>query len=186
MATKAIVKIRAVSNTGPLLSAFQCGRIDILKHFHEAIYITPDQVAELREHGAGEEVDDLVKEGFLVVVGLSEDEEREALKVAEMIAGLARNKDPKAHLPEAKAMVLMMRGDLNARYILLEERSARTVAAQLGLEYTGFVGILILAAQQGLISPDELKEALEICRRSGTFYSQELIDEAVKKARSEQ
>lgn len=182
---KSIVKIRAVGDTGPLLSALQCGRIDILKHFHELIYITPDQVSELQEHGAGEEVEALVKEGFLVVVSLSEDEENEALKVAEMIAELARNKDPKAHLPEAKAMVLIRRKELGARYILLEEISARTVAAQLGLEYTGFVGILILAARQGLISPDEVKEALEACRKSGTFYSQRLIDEAVAKSRGE-
>ncbi|MCS7188051.1 MAG: DUF3368 domain-containing protein [Armatimonadetes bacterium] len=185
MPAKSIIKIRAVSDTGPLLSAFQCGRIDILKHFHEAIYITHEQVAELQGHGAGKEVDELVKEGFLIVVSLSEGEEKEALKVAEMIAGLAKDKDPKVHLPEAKAMMLTMRRELGARYILLEERPARIVAAHLGLEYTGFVGVLILAAQQGLISPDEVKKALEICRRSGTFYSQRLIDEALKKARGE-
>lgn len=175
MATKAIVKIRAVSNTGPLLSAFQCGRVDILKHFHEAIYITPDQVAELREHGAGEEVDDLVKEGFLVVVGLSEDEEREALKVAEMIAGLARNKDPKAHLPEAKAMVLMMRGDLEATAFLVEERAAFLVAQSLGLNPVGFVGILLKAAEVSLMKPEEVLTALKECRSKGTFYSDRLL-----------
>ncbi|MCX7778595.1 MAG: hypothetical protein N2381_11190, partial [Armatimonadetes bacterium] len=138
-----VFRIRSVSDTGPLLSAFQCGRIDILKHFHEVIYITPEQLEELRGHGAGEEVEVLVKEGFLVIVSLSEDEEFEALKVAEMIAKLARDKEPKAHLPEAKAIVLMMRKELGATALLIEERAAFYVAQSLGLNPIGFVGILL-------------------------------------------
>jgi len=182
---KFTVKIRAVGDTGPLLSAFQCERIDILRHFHEVIYITPDQMAELQEHGAGEAAEALVREGFLVVVSLSEDEEREALKVAEMIAKLARNKNPKAHLPEAKAMVLMIRRKLGATAFLVEERAAFSVAQSLGLNPVGFVGVLLRAAEVSLMKPEEVLAALKECRSKGTFYSDELLREVERRLKKE-
>ena len=33
-------KVIAVSNTGPLISAFQCGRMDLLRRYFSVIYIT--------------------------------------------------------------------------------------------------------------------------------------------------
>ena len=33
-------KIVVVSNTGPLISAFQCGRTDLLKRYFSVIYVT--------------------------------------------------------------------------------------------------------------------------------------------------
>jgi predicted nucleic acid-binding protein len=35
-----IDKIAVVSNTGPLISALQCGRVDLLKHYFSVIYVT--------------------------------------------------------------------------------------------------------------------------------------------------
>jgi predicted nucleic acid-binding protein len=57
-------KIAVISNTGPLISAFQCGRIDLLKHYFETIYIPESELEEFRRHGADETIRQLVSEGF--------------------------------------------------------------------------------------------------------------------------
>ncbi len=56
------------SNTGPLISAFQCGRIDLLKHYFETIYIPESELEEFRRHGADETIRQLTSEGFVVSV----------------------------------------------------------------------------------------------------------------------
>ncbi len=57
-------KITVACNTGrPLISAFQCNRADLLKRYFKRIYIAHSQVAEFSEHGAGKELDALIREG---------------------------------------------------------------------------------------------------------------------------
>jgi predicted nucleic acid-binding protein len=51
-----IDKIVAVSNTGPLISALQCERIDLLKHYFAVLYITDSERAELEKHGWANEI----------------------------------------------------------------------------------------------------------------------------------
>ena len=53
-------KTTVTCNTGPLISAFQCGRVDLLKRYFKTVYIAPSEVAEFEKHGAGEELDDLI------------------------------------------------------------------------------------------------------------------------------
>ncbi len=185
MASRSGVKLRAVADTGPLLAAVQCGRVDLLQAFYEVLFATPAQVAELERHGAGEEVQRLIADGFLVVVPLTEEELGQAREVAKAIAVQAKTKGFDAHLPEAQAIVLTMRSDLNAAHILLEESAARAVAKALGVEFTGFVGVVIAAARRGLLTPEEVREILETCRRKGTFYSDTLVETAVRLARGE-
>jgi predicted nucleic acid-binding protein len=78
----------------------------------------------------------------------------------------------------------MQRAELGATYLLLEEQAARQVAGELGMQFTGFVGILIAAARIGVLTPDEVRAAMETCRQQGTFYSHTLIEDAVRQSRS--
>ncbi len=48
---------------------------------------------------------------------------------------------------------------------------------QQGVPIIGFPGILIRACQQGMMEPEDVKSALEECRRQGTHYSPRLINE---------
>jgi predicted nucleic acid-binding protein len=88
-------------------------------------------------------------------------------------------------VPEAQAMALMQRVELGATVILLEELAARAVAREIGLNVFGFVGVLIDAAQRGLITPEEVRQVLETCRQKGTHYSDRLIEFAVRRAGGE-
>ena len=61
-------ELRAVvSNTGPLISALQCGRMDILRQFYDLIHIPASEMPEYEEHGAKQEIRALVEVGFIVV-----------------------------------------------------------------------------------------------------------------------
>jgi hypothetical protein len=40
-------KVVAVSDTDPLISAFQCGRTDPLKRYFSVVYITASELTEL-------------------------------------------------------------------------------------------------------------------------------------------
>jgi len=177
-------KIVAVSNTGPLISAFQCTRIDLLKRYFSAIYITSSELTEFDKHGWGEDIRKLIDEGFVVVfVDLTEGEKKQAEQVAKRIAADQASGDPewRNHLPEAEAMVLMQqRTHLMIEQILLDEKAARNVAKELGLRMTGFPGVIGRAGQDRLLTKGEIRRLLKTCQQQGTHYSDRLIQTVVQ------
>ncbi|MCX6029626.1 MAG: hypothetical protein NT169_10035 [Chloroflexi bacterium] len=178
----------AVSNTGPLISALQCGRVDVLRQFYDTIHIPSSVLLELVEHGAEPEIMELVRVGFLVAHDdLTEEERATARAIAEAIADSpkSRNKNLTCHLSEAEAVSLMGRKDLAATELLLDESAARDVADQRGVPIVGFPGIMIRAYRQGLISSDDAREALLDCRRQGTHYGLAFIKRIVDRLREE-
>ena len=159
-----IDKIAAVSNTGPLISALQCGKIDLLKHYFSVIYITSSELAELEKHGWANEIRGLINEGFVSVVEELTDREKElAEDVARRIAADPTSHDPdwRNHLPEAEAIILVQQWThLMIGQILLDEKAARTVAQELGLPMTGFPGVLGRAGVDGLVTQDDIRQLL--------------------------
>jgi len=172
-------KIVVISNTGPLISAFQCSRIDLLKRYFSVIYITASELTEFDKHGWADDIHGLINEGFVIVLeGLTARERELAEQVAKRIAAVPTSGDPdwRNHLPEAEAMVLMQqRVHLMVEQILLDEKAARNVARELGLRITGFSGVLGRAGQDGLLTKDEIQQLLKMCQQQGTHYSDELI-----------
>ena len=178
-----IDKIVAVSNTGPLISAFQCGRTDLLERYFSVMYITASELSELDRHGWAEDIRELIAEGFVSVAAeLGEREKELAEEVAKRIATTPTSHDPdwRNHLPEAEAIVLMQqRKHLMVEQILLDEKAARQVAQELGLPLTGFPGVLGRAGLDGLLTQSEIRQLLKTCQQQGTHYSDELIEMVV-------
>lgn len=169
-----------VSNTGPLISALQSDCMPILFQFYDQIHIPANELSEYEKHGAGEEIRALVDAGFLVVhQDLTASEKEAAMAIAKEIAAYhaTRDKDLAHHLPESEAIVLMQRSNMGAVELLIDELAAREAALQQGVPIIGFPGILIRACQQGMMEPEDVKSALEECRRQGTHYSPRLINE---------
>jgi len=167
------------SNTGPLISAFQCGQGDLLKRYFAAIDIAASQLEEFERHGAATWIRELIDEGFVkVIADLSETERAEAEAIAGKIAAspLATVRDLTHHLPEAEAMVLMQRPELACRAILLEELAARQIAQDLHLAVTGFVAVLVRATQEGILTGEETYTLLKTCQQQGTRYSNPFIE----------
>jgi predicted nucleic acid-binding protein len=173
-------KIIAVSNTGPFISALQCGRVDLLKHYFSVIYITASELTELEKHGWANEIRGLINEGFVSVIEELTDREKElAEDVARRIAADPISHDPDwhNHLPEAEAIVLVQqRAHLMIGQILLDEKAVRAVAQELGLPMTGFPGVLGRAGVDGLVTRDDIRRLLHTCKQQGTHYSDELIE----------
>ncbi len=170
----------AISNTGPLVSAFQCGRCDLLRRYFSVVYITATEQTEIENHGWAGELQAEIDNGFVEVLEeLSEPERMEAAAVARQIAADPTSHDPdwRHRVPEAEAIVLMhQRPELMIDQILLDEKAARSVAKTLGLSLTGFPGIVGRAGQDGLLTSDEIRQVLGSCQRQGTRYSQALIE----------
>lgn len=175
--TSEIDKIIAVSNTGPLISALQCGKMDLLKRYFSIIYITPSELSELDKHGWTDDIRESIHEGFVIVITTTELEKESAEQVAKRIAAERTSaEDFREHLPEAEAIVLAQRTGLMVAQILLDEKAARTVAKDLFLRITGFPGVLGRAGLDGLLTKDEIRQLLKTCQQHGTHYSNELIE----------
>jgi predicted nucleic acid-binding protein len=145
-----------VSDTGPMISALQCGRVDILRQFYDVIHIPASELPEYQQHEAKEEIQELIDVQFIVVHDdLTALEKEEAQQISKEIAlsTQSRDKEPMHHYPEAEAMVLMSRMELKAVELLLDELAAREVARRRGISIVGFPGVLIRACQQGLTLP---------------------------------
>ena len=179
------LSLRAVvSNTGPLISALQSGCIPILFQFYDQIHIPASERIEYDKHGAGQEIRALMDASLLVVhEDLTASEKKAAKAIAEEIAGYhaTGDKDPAHHLPESEAIMLMLRSDLGAIELLIDELAARDAAKRRGVPIIGFPGILIRACQQDLMEPEDVLSALEECQRQGTHYSPRLIREVYAK-----
>lgn len=182
--TAGIDKLVAVSNTGPLISAFQCGQTDLLKRYFLIIYVTTSELIEFDKHGWGDDIRRLINDGLMIVVRqLTEREKEQAEWVAKRIAADPTSGDPdwRNYLPEAEAIVLMQqRTYLMIEQILLDEKAARKVAQELGLGITGFPGVLGRAGLDRLVTRDKIRQLLKICQQQGTHYSDELIETAAQ------
>lgn len=173
----------AISNTGPLISAFQSDSFALLSRIFAEIHISTVCVGELTKHGWEEEVRAAAPK--LAIVKLVPGEERQALAIAKQIAQHPDTNDPIAehHLGEAQAIVLALRSEHRDDLLLLDELAARGVAKQRRVKLSGVPGALLLAVQVGLITAGELKIRLEKCREQGTHYGVPFIKQVYEMAK---
>lgn len=173
----------ALSNTGPLISAFQSNSFTLLRQLFAEVHVSTVCTEELIRHGWETAVQAATPQ--LVIVKLTSKEEKQALGIAAQIAQHPGTNDPviENHLGEAQVITLALRLEHRDDVLLLNELAARTIAKQLGIQLSGFPGVLLLAVQVGLISPDELKRRLEQCRMQGTHYGTAFIQQVYEMAR---
>ena len=174
-----------VSNTGPLISALQCDCMHILRQFYDLIHIASSELAELEELGAAVEIRAMIETEFIAVRNLTDSERVTARAIAEEItqSSMSRDKDPVHHYPEAEAIVLMERGNLEAVELLVDELAARETARRRRIAIVGFPGLLIRACQQDLLTPEQVRDTLIECQRQGTHYSNQFIAEIYQRLR---
>jgi predicted nucleic acid-binding protein len=82
----------AISNTGPLISAFQSDSFALLTQIFAEIHISTACMAELTRHGWEEKV--RLASPKLVIVSLSAEEQIEALAIASKISKHPDTNDP--------------------------------------------------------------------------------------------
>ena len=174
----------AISDTGPLISMFQSNSFDLAVTLFGQVHTSDTCVTELAKHGWQDVVDK--SNTTLITHKLTDTEAVRANRLAHRIAidRISKDPEPLSHLGEAEIMVLAQRPAFRDGVLLFDELAARAVAKQLHLRISGFAGILLLAAHDGLLSANEVKKRLEDCRQQGTHYSIKFIQQVYKQAMS--
>ncbi len=83
-------------------------------------------------------------------------------------------------LDVGEAETIVLAHELQADWVLMDERKGRRKLTQLGLNKIGTVGILLQAKQRGLIS--NLRHELEQLRERGFSIIQAVIDAVLQQA----
>jgi predicted nucleic acid-binding protein len=152
-----------VSNTSPITNLAAIGRLDLLHQLFGRVLVpqaVAEELAQDAENSPGRVIVDDVD--WLAVYTVND---------AALAASLELD------IGEAEAIVLA--GELNAQFLLIDERRGRHAAAKLGLTTIGVVGVLIEAKRQRLI--DSLRPLLdELIARAGFWVSRSLYAQALR------
>jgi predicted nucleic acid-binding protein len=173
--------LHVVSNTGPLISAFQSDSFGLVKEMFQIVHLPRACLEELDEHGWMDKVWE--NREAIRIHDLTSDERAEVLEIAERISYRALDKEPVHHLGEAEVIVLAKREEFKDNLVLIDELAAREVALEEGLVISGFPGVLVRAVERGLINPEELRKRLKICQSLGTWYGSSFIEEVYRRVK---
>ena len=135
-----------VSDTSPLSALLAIEQADLLPKLFKRVLIPPTVRGELLRHH-----DELPV--FLEVIPAQNQQALNELRL-EIAAG------------EAEAIVLA--GEQNADYLLIDERLGTSVALRRGQQTMGMVGVLIRAKDCGHIT--SLREQLDLLEKKTSFY----------------
>ncbi|NJN66941.1 MAG: DUF3368 domain-containing protein [Chloroflexaceae bacterium] len=127
-----------VSNTSPITNLAAIGHLDILPKIYGRILIPQAVYQEIVIDGQG-------KPGAFQVRTESWVENQQVANVA-----LVQWLEQALNKGESEAIALAQ--ELPADLLLIDEARGRAMAEQLGLAYTGVLGILLVAKKQGLFS----------------------------------
>jgi len=141
----------AISNTGPLIHLAKAGIITILKKLFDEVLIPEAVKVEVIDRGKDEGfadaflIEEGIKDGWISVVsnprGIEELAEKAGIEYGEALAiSLALQK---------------------GYPLLIDDLAARRLAAGLGLEITGSIGVILKASREGKFSKDEAIDALD-------------------------
>ncbi len=156
-----------VSNTTPLIGLAVIHRFDLLRRFFGEITIPQavydESVIAGREAGGAKQ--EILAADWIKVVAV-----KDRLAVDILLDEL--------DLGEAETIVLAR--EINADWVLMDERKGRRKLAQLNQQKIGTLGILLKARQIGFLPA--LKPELELLRKNGFSISQQIVDEILQQA----
>ncbi len=151
-----------VADASVLIALARIGHLDILPTLFGRVFI-PRAVAQEIEIG-GKAGSKLFKQAsWIYIVDLWSQELADELSSA-------NRKGMKLDEGEAQAIALAL--ELDADYLLIDERRGRRVAESLGIDLIGVLGVLALAKRKGLLP--EIRPALDALLRAGFRISNDL------------
>ncbi|RJP48324.1 MAG: DUF3368 domain-containing protein [Anaerolineaceae bacterium] len=156
-----------VSDTTPLIGLASIGRLGLLQELFGEVYI-PQAV-----------FDETVTFGRTGSRAKQEVASADWIHIVEIKDRLAVNVLlDEMDLGEVETIVLA--SEMNADWVLMDEKKGRRKLSQLNIPKIGTLGILLKAKQLGLVS--NLKSEIEELQRSGFSVSPALVDEILKMA----
>lgn len=157
--------MRAVSNSSPIMNLAAIGRLGLIKLKFGNVVI-PDAVwREVVIDGKGKRGAEDVENSDWITI--------QSVRDKALVKALEKDLD----IGESEAITLAVEN--NADVLLLDDKSARLIAANLGLNIIGIIGILIWAKKEGVI--EQLSKELENLRKKANFrMSEDLIKRALQ------
>jgi predicted nucleic acid-binding protein len=155
-----------VSDTTPVISLLKLGRLDLLQTLYNEVVIPEAVYHELVDNPAFPEESAAVR----CCPFLRRESVRNAFAVRVLETEMALDRG------ESEALVLC--DDLQADLLLVDERKARSVAKQLGMQIVGTLGLLVEAKRLGLVP--KLRPLLETLREHNIRISNALMEELLR------
>ncbi len=152
---------RVVVNSTPLIALSITGRLHLLKAIFDEVIVPASVYKEIVLHGRGRPGADEVEKADWILV--KEPKEKPSLPPA--LLGL----DP------GELDVIQLAQELQADWVLIDEKLGRKTADALGLRVKGTLGVLLIAYQAGLLSQEEAEEAVEALAKSSVRVSPRLV-----------
>ena len=156
-----------VANTTPLIGLASIQRFDLLNRLFGEVHIAKAVYDEIVEAGVAKKtaVQEVSTSLWLKTVIV-----RDRLAVDVLLDEL--------DLGEAETIILAR--EINANWVVMDEKKGRQKLVQLGLNKVGTVGILLKAKEIGLIQ--HIKPELEKLQQNGFSLSQLVIDTVLQRA----
>jgi predicted nucleic acid-binding protein len=145
-----------VTDTSPIMNLAIIGELSLLRDQFGEVLIPRAVLEELRveENLPGSQsVRDALKAGWIRI---------EAVKQDPLVRAMERDLDK----GEAEAIALAMQ--VNADWVLMDERDGRKAAKSMKLKMVGVLGILLKAQREGRLK--SLKQAMDRLREKAGFY----------------
>ena len=144
----------------------KAAKLDLLRELYGEVRIPEAIYAELTGNARYAEEAELIRScSFVQVVAVGE---RKAVDILRRASGL--------DLGESEAIVYA--DDNKADILLMEEDAGRRIARAMGLRVRGSLGILLLGYDKGILSAQEVDDALERMKAAHQRISEELYQYA--------
>ncbi len=96
----------------------------------------------------------------------------------ERVASLERFNDLTFTLGKGEAESILLYKELEADYLLIDDKKARTLAENFGIQCIGTIGILVAGQEKGLI--DQLRPLFKLLIGNKRYYSEALLNKVLQ------
>ena len=153
---------KIISNTTPIISLLKIKKLDLLKELYGKVTV-PNAVFREIENGKEKKYyQNLSLLTWIEIANIKNPETKEYF----------------TDLDSGEAEVLILAKEQNADLVIMDEIMGRRFAKQLKLNYTGTIGILLKAKENGLIN--SVSELLTELTEKGTWLNPKLISRVLK------
>ncbi len=159
-----------ISNATPLIYLAKVRRLDLLKILFQEVLTTPEVKKEVVDKGKEMQQQDAYLIEKEIEVGW--------IKIKATTTNCLSNLE----LDAGEKSVLCLAQELNAKVVLIDERSARTAAKLLGLRPRGTISILLESVKKKIVTFDEFLALLNKLTQEGFRLSEEVYTDAIEKA----
>lgn len=158
-----------ISDTTPLISLIKIGQLNLLNHLFGEVQIPSAVFEELISNPRFPDESRQIREcPFIKKINVTD---TNAVNLLRRSTGLDAG--------ESEAIILS--DSISASLLLMDEAKGREVAAQMGIQLMGTIGILLVANNGNLLSKDQVLECIETLKITGRHISDKLYKQLIKK-----